>query len=109
MMIRNFLKNILGENDTKENERYANINFAIIFLMFLVSAIMLFFLPEQIEILHNGDTNYPIPSSIGVWLVPIIATVLNFSFIKQNRLSLVNSVIMGLLLIGSTVYYITLM
>ena len=77
--------------------------------MFVVSAIMLFFLPSEIDILHSGDTNYPIPSVLGVWLIPILAILLNFSFIKQKRLSSLNSIIMAILLVGSTVYYLTLM
>lgn len=108
-MIRNFLKNLLGDSFSESNEKYAKINFGIIILMFLVSAIMLFFLPSEIDILHSGDTNYPIPSVLGVWLVPIIALLLNFSFIKQKRLSSLNSIIMALLLVGSTIYYFTLM
>ena len=108
-MIRNFLKNFLRDSFNESNEKYAKINFGIIILMFLVSAIMLFFLPSEIDILHSGDTNYPIPSVLGVWLVPIIALLLNFSFIKQKRLSSLNSIIMALLLVGSTIYYFTLM
>ena len=101
-MIRNFLKNFLGDSFNESNEKYAKINFGIIILMFLVS-------PSEIDILHSGDTNYPIPSVLGVWLVPIIALLLNFSFIKQKRLSSLNSIIMALLLVGSTIYYFTLM
>ena len=108
-MIRYFLKNLLGDSFNESNEKYAKINFGIIILMFVVSAIMLFFLPSEIDILHSGDTNYPIPSVLGVWLVPIIALLLNFSFIKQKRLSSLNSIIMALLLVGSTIYYFTLM
>lgn len=107
-MIKKILKDVLGENFTENNEKYAKINFIIVILMFLVSAIMLFFLPEKISILHNGDTYYPIPSILGIWLVPVISLVLNFTFIKQKKLSSLNSIIMGLLLIGSTIYYITL-
>ena len=108
-MIRNLLKNLLGDSFNESNEKYAKINLGIIILMFVVSAIMLFFLPSEIDILHSGDTNYPIPSVLGVWLVPIIALLLNFSFIKQKRLSSLNSIIMAILLVGSTVYYLTLM
>ena len=108
-MIRNLLKNLLGDSFNESNEKYAKINLGIIILMFVVSAIMLFFLPSEIDILHSGDTNYPIPSVLGVWLVPIIALLLNFSFIKQKRLSSLNSIIMAVLLIGSTIYYFTLM
>ena len=107
-MIKKILKDVLGENFTENNEKYAKINFIIVILMILVSAIMLFFLPEKINILHNGDTYYPIPSILGIWLVPVISLVLNFTFIKQKKLSSLNSIIMGLLLIGSTIYYITL-
>ena len=64
-MIKKILKDVLGENFTENNEKYAKINFIIVILMFLVSAIMLFFLPEKINILHNGGTYYPIPSILG--------------------------------------------
>ena len=47
-MIRKLLKNLLGENFTENNAKLATVNFAIILLMFLLSGIMLFFLPEQI-------------------------------------------------------------
>ena len=67
-MIKKILKDVLGENFTENNEKYAKINFIIVILMFLVSAIMLFFLPEKINILHNGDTYYPIPSILGTGL-----------------------------------------
>lgn len=107
-MIKKILKDVLGENFTENNEKYAKINFIIVILMFLVSAIMLFFLPEKINILHNGDTYYHIHSILGIWLVPVISLILNFTFIKQKKLSSLNSIIMGLLLIGSTIYYITL-
>lgn len=107
-MIRSFLKNLLGDSFNENSEKYTKINFGIIILMFMVSAIMLFFLPSEIDILHSGDTNYPIPSVLGVWLVPIIALLLNFSFIKQKRLSSLNSIIMAVLLVGSTIYYFTL-
>ena len=50
-MIKKILKDVLGENFTENNEKYAKINFIIVILMFLVSAIMLFFLPEKINIL----------------------------------------------------------
>ena len=46
-MIKKILKDVLGENFTENNEKYAKINFIIVILMFLVSAIMLFFLPEK--------------------------------------------------------------
>ena len=108
-MIRNLLKNLLGDSFNESNEKYAKINLGIIILMFVVSAIMLFFLPSEIDILHSGDTNYPIPSVLGVWLIPILAILLNFSFIKQKRLSSLNSIIMAILLVGRTVYYLTLM
>lgn len=108
-LLKNLLKNLLGDSFNESNEKYAKINLGIIILMFVVSAIMLFFLPSEIDILHSGDTNYPIPSVLGVWLIPILAILLNFSFIKQKRLSSLNSIIMAILLVGSTVYYLTLM
>ena len=92
-MIRKLLKNLLGENFTENNAKLASVNFAIILLMFLLSGIMLFFLPEQISILHTGDTYYPLPSVLAVWLLPIIALVINISFIKQKRLSKMNSIV----------------
>ena len=108
-MIRKLMKNILGENFTQNNAKLANVNFGIILLMFLVSSIMLFFLPEQIPILHNGATEYPIPTTLGVWLFPIIALIINLSFIKQNRLSKMNSIIFALLLVAMIAFYISFM
>lgn len=108
-MIVKLLKSLLGENFTESVEKYAKINFAIVILMFVTSGIMLFFLPEQLPILHNGATEYPIPSYLGVWLLPIIALLINISFIKQNRLSKMNSLLFGIAFIGMIVYYITLM
>ncbi len=68
-MIKKILKDVLGENFTENNEKYAKINFIIVILMFLVSRnYVIFFLPEKINILHNGDTYYPIPSILGIWL-----------------------------------------
>lgn len=109
IMIRKLLKNILGDNFTENNEKYIKINFGIIAFMFLVSAIMLFFLPEEISILHSGSTSYPIPSMLGIWLIPVIGLIINVSFMKQKRLSAMNSIVMAILLIVSTIYYFTLM
>ena len=50
-MIKKILKDVLGENFTENNEKYAKINFIIDILIFLVYAIMLFFLPVMINIL----------------------------------------------------------
>lgn len=41
-MIRKFLKSILGENLTENNEKLATINFGIILLMFVISGVMFF-------------------------------------------------------------------
>ncbi len=108
-MIRKFMKNIRGENFTQNNANLASVNWGIIFLMFLVSGIMLFFLPEQIPILHNGATEYPIPTTLGVWLVPFIALIINISFIKQNRLSKMNSIIFAVLFVAMIAFYISFM
>jgi hypothetical protein len=108
-MIGKLLKKLFGENVTESDVKYAKVNFAIILLMFVVSAVMLFFLPEQLPILHSGSTEYPIPSYLGVWLIPIIALLVNISFIIQNRLSKINSVIFGIAFVGMIVYYITLL
>ena len=75
--------------------------------MFVLSGIMLFFLPEQISILHTGDTYYPLPSVLAVWLLPVIALVLNIGFIKQKRLTKVNSVMFVVLLVVMMVSYIS--
>lgn len=106
-MIRKFLKNILGENFTENNAKLATVNFAIILFMFVLSGIMLFFLPEQISILYTGDTYYPLPSVLAVWLFPVIALVVNIGFIKQKRLTKVNSVMFVVLLVVMMVSYIS--
>ncbi len=108
-MMSKLLKNLLGEKFTESDEKYAKINFSIVILMFITSGVMLFFLPEQLPILHNGSIEYPIPSYLGVWLLPMIALFINISFIKQNRLSKINSLMFGIAFIGMIIYYITLM
>lgn len=107
-MIRELLKKMLGKNFTESNQEYIKINFAINILMFIISAVMLIFLPEQIPILHEGAKNYNVPSILGVWLFPILGLVINFSLIKQKRLSKLNTIIFVILCIAMTVYYISM-
>ncbi len=107
MMIRKLIKNIFGENYTQNNAKLAGVNLGIIFLMFLVSGIMLFFLPKQIPILHNGAAEYPIHTALGIWIFPLTALVINISFIKQNRLSKMNSIIFAVFLVAMTAFYIS--
>ncbi len=106
-MIRKLLKKILGENFTENNAKLATVNFAIVLLMFVLSGVMLFFLPEQVSILHNGDTQYPLPSVLAVWLLPTIALIINIGFIKQKRLSAMNTFIFIILLIVMMASYIS--
>lgn len=105
-MIRKLLKKILGENFNQNNANLAGVNFGIILLMFLFSGIMIFFLPEEIQILHNGATEYPIPTKLGVWLFPMVALIVNISFIWQNRLTKMNSIIFVVLFVIMAVFYI---
>ena len=107
-MIRKLLKKSLGENFTKNNTKLASVNFGIILFMFMFSGIMIFFLPEEIPILHNGATEYPIPTTLGVWLFPIVALIINVSFIKQNRLTKMNSIIFAAIFVIMAVFYISL-
>ena len=102
-MIRKMMRNLLGESYTESNGKLAIVNFGIILIMFIVSGIMLLFLPE----LHMGNTYYPLPSALAVWLLPLIALLINIGFIKQNRLSKVNTAVFVILLIAMTATYIS--
>lgn len=106
-MIRKILKNILGESFTENNAKLAAANFAIILLTFVLSGIMLLFLPDQISILHTGDTYYPLPSVLAVWIFPLIALIINVGFIKQNRLSKMNTLVFVIFLVAMMVSYLT--
>ena len=106
-MIRKALKNLLGESYTENNEKLAVLNFLIVILMFVISGIMLFFLPTEISILHSGDTYYPMPSVLAVWLFPLISLLVNVLLIKQKRLSKMNSAIFVLLFVVMMVAYCT--
>lgn len=108
-MIRRLLSKIVGDNLSKSERKYAKINFVIILLMFIVSAIMLFLLPKEIPILHDGDVQYPVPTILGVWIMPLVGIVINYIFIKQERLNLINSIFLGIFFLGSTYFYITLL
>ena len=46
LMIRKMMKNLLGESYTENNGKLAIVNFGIILIMFIVSGIMLLFLPD---------------------------------------------------------------
>lgn len=96
-MIRSLTRKLFGEHWTSHNGRLAAINFGIVALMFLCSAVLLPFLPPELSILHSGDTYYPLPSALAVWLLPLVALVLNVSFILQKRLSLINTLVFALL------------
>lgn len=106
-MVRAFLRSVLGEDFTENNARLAAVNFAIILVMFALSGIMLLFLPEQINILHSGDTEYPLPSVVAVWLLPIVALIMNIGFIKQKRLTKMNSALFAALLVVMMAAYIS--
>lgn len=106
-MIHKVLKNLLGENYTENNEKLAALNFLIVLLMFVISGIMLLFLPPEISILHSGDTYYPLPSVLAVWLFPLISLLVNVLLIKQKRLSKMNSAIFVLLFVVMMVGYYT--
>ena len=106
-MIRKMMRNLLVESYTESNGKLAIVNFGIILIMFIVSGIMLLFLPEQISILHMGNTYYPLPSALAVWLLPLIALLINIGFIKQNRLNKVNTAVFVILLIAMTATYIS--
>lgn len=108
-MIRKFLKNVLENDFTESNEKYAKVNFFIILLMFLTSAIMLFFLPEQLPIIHEGSKIYNIPSYLGVWLFPVLSLIINLSLIKQKRLSPVNSIAFGIFAVVMLSFYISVL
>ena len=108
-MIRRLLKSILGENFTENNAKLAAVNFGIILLMFVLSGIMLFFLPEQKSILHSGTTYNPVPSVLGVWLFPVIALIVNLLFIRQNRLTKMNSGVFVILLAVMMFSYVNMM
>ena len=88
-MIRKMMRNLLGESYTESNGKLAIVNFGIILIMFIVSGIML------------------LPSALAVWLLPLIALLINIGFIKQNRLSKVNTAVFVILLIAMTATYIS--
>ena len=106
-MIRKQLKKIAGENFTGNHAKLAGVNFGIILLMFLCSGVMLFFLPQEIPILHNGARDYLLPAALGVWLFPMTALIINLSFLRQNRLTKFNSVFFVIFLAVMMFFYIS--
>lgn len=96
-MFRSLTRKLFGDEWTNHNSHFAAVNFVIVLLMFLCSAVMLPFLPAELSILHSGDTYYPLPSALAVWLLPLVALVLNVGFILQKRLSPMNTLVFVLL------------
>lgn len=106
-MIRQFIKQSRFGAIAETHSSLAIVNFAIVLLMFVLSGVMLLFLPEEIDILHNGDTTYPLPSVLAVWLLPVIALLLNIGFIVQRRLSAMNTMVFVILLVVMMSTYIS--
>lgn len=82
-MIKKILKDVLEKILLRIMKSMLKSILLLLFLCFGFRNYVIF-LPEKINILHNGDTYYPIPSILGIWLVPVISLVLNFTFIKQK-------------------------
>ena len=95
MFIRKFLKKILGENLTKDNERYATYNLAIILVSFCAFFSLLFFLPETISV-------------IGVFIPPVVIIIMELTFAVQKRINKFNTFLLGIIAIGSFAYYVSL-
>ena len=62
--------------------------------------------PRTITDYPRRAKTYNVPSILGVWLFPVLALVINLSFIKQKRLSPINSIAFGIIAIIMTVFYI---
>lgn len=105
-MIRKLLKNLLCENFTENNAKLATVNFAIILLCFSCPALCCSSCRSRFLFAY-GDTYYPLPSVLAVWLLPIIALVINIGFIKQKRLSKMNSIVFAVLLVIMMASYIS--
>ena len=108
MFIRKFLKKILGENLTKDNERYATYNLAIILVSFCAFFSLLFFLPETIPVLHQGSKAIYVPSIIGVFRPPAEIIIMELTFAVQKRINKFNTFLLGIIAIGSFAYYVSL-
>lgn len=98
-MIRKLIRKLLGDNLTDDNSHLASVNFVIVLLMFIISAVLLAFLPDAIPMQWqmDGTVSYTLPSYIGVWAIPIIGLAVNLSLIRQNRLSIASTVGIGIL------------
>lgn len=107
-MLRHLINKNLKLENKGSSKKCFYINLAIIFIMFLVSTFFISKLPTQIPILHEGAKKIYVDSTIGVFLIPIIALVTNILFSLQKRLYVFHSVIYLLVLLGMSYYYYTL-
>lgn len=109
-MIRKFLRNMLGEDFTHNNQTLMIVNYGIIIALFVFSAIMLRYLPKEIPMQWNSDgsVNYSLPSVIGVWMPPAIMLVVNFFMIKQERINVITTGAYLIAFLLVVIYYIAM-
>lgn len=62
-MIRKLLKNLLGNDFTESNERYAKINFTIIFLSFYL-CYLFWYVVERLQLINHLNISSPLFSFI---------------------------------------------
>lgn len=107
MFFRKLLNSLLGDSVTESNVRYEKLNIIIILASLICFSILLYFLPEEIPVLHQGEKMIFIPSKIGAFLPTIVLTLIHITFKLQKRTSKFNTIVMIIFFIASFVYYMS--
>lgn len=103
ILIKTFLQRVLGETYVENRDNLVKINNIIIAFLYCFSAIILIFLPQDMPMQwsFDGSVNYTLPSIMGVWVIPTIILLTNFTLIKRKRVNLINT---SVLLFASIIY-----
>lgn len=100
--IRKLIQGKLKVLTKDEEKRYKIFNFSMAIILFIINAILLFFLPKEIPMqwASDGSVNYTLPSIIAVWIMPCVVLGISIQYSTTRKPNLACS----LLLLGLFVF-----
>lgn len=94
--IRKILQGNLKSITAKEEKRYKIFNFSMATILFIINAILLFFLPKEVPMqwANDGTVVYTLPSIIAVWIIPCVMLGISIQYSTTRKPNLSCSLIL---------------
>lgn len=105
--IRKILQSNLRVMTEKEEKKYKIFNFSLAVILFIINAILLFFLPKEVPMQWNydGTVSYTLPSIIAIWIIPCVVLVISIQYSIKRKPNLICSLLLlGLLVINCVLF-----